>query len=286
MRIYNPQLGRFLSIDPIAYNYPFQSSYVFAANNPITLVDILGMGPGDPKTHTVKKGDNLTKISKKYGVTVEDIANMNNIKDLNKIKVGQVLQVNPEVNFSKNPRGGYSNPSNPNGKEVHMGNIVTVGIDFVSGTGKENTIIVGGGALESVKNWDVLKGLINSAVNEIKSDGKIKPGEAVSRSFSAGNLPTNIKKGLGEAWEKIKKFEDPWEDNSQNSPIHVLGSFNLSVRVNANGTTATVCIYDSKTFKSFSDGNASQDANRNRKDSNFKILTSTYQRYLWDIKIK
>ena len=123
-------------------------------------------------------------------------------------------------------------------------------------------------------------------VMEDNADDKIKPGEAVSRSFSAGNLPTNIKKGLGEAWEKIKKFEDPWEDNSQNSPIHVLGSFNLSVRVNANGTTATVCIYDSKKFKSFSDGNASQDANRNRKDSNFKILTSTYQRYLWDIKIK
>jgi RHS repeat-associated protein len=55
MRIYNPQIGKFLSVDPIAYIYPFQGSYVFAANNPITLVDILvGMGPGDPKTHTVK----------------------------------------------------------------------------------------------------------------------------------------------------------------------------------------------------------------------------------------
>lgn len=46
----------------------------------------------------------------------------------------------------------------------------------------------------------------------------------------------------------------------------MLGSFNLSLRVNANGTTATVCIYDSKTFKSFSDGNASENANKKRKE--------------------
>ncbi len=47
------------------------------------------------------------------------------------------------------------------------------------------------------------------------------------------------------------KGENPWKNNSQNSPIHVLGSFSMSVRVNANGTTATVCVYDSRTFRSF-----------------------------------
>ena len=39
MRIYNPALGKFLSIDPDASKFPFQSSYVFAANNPVLCKD-------------------------------------------------------------------------------------------------------------------------------------------------------------------------------------------------------------------------------------------------------
>ena len=117
----------------------------------------------------------------------------------------------------------------------------------------------------------------------MKADGNFTPGEVALRVFSAGNLPTNIKKGLGEAWDKIKNGENPWKDNSQNSPIHVLGSFTMTV--NANGTTATVCIYDSKTFKSFSDGNASDKTNKSRSSSDNKILTNTYQRYLWNVNL-
>jgi RHS repeat-associated protein len=51
-REYDPRTGRFKSIDPLGANYPWQSPYVFAANNPIVLVDILGLGPGDPPTST------------------------------------------------------------------------------------------------------------------------------------------------------------------------------------------------------------------------------------------
>lgn len=46
-RIYDGRLGRFLSIDPLAPKYAMLSPYCFAANSPIRLVDILGLGPGD-----------------------------------------------------------------------------------------------------------------------------------------------------------------------------------------------------------------------------------------------
>lgn len=45
------------------------------------------------QTYTVKKGDNLTKIAKKFKTTVDDLVKKNNIKDKNKIKVGQVLKI-------------------------------------------------------------------------------------------------------------------------------------------------------------------------------------------------
>ena len=44
-------------------------------------------------THTVKKGENLTSIAKKYGVTVEALVASNGIKDKNLIRVGQVLTI-------------------------------------------------------------------------------------------------------------------------------------------------------------------------------------------------
>lgn len=43
------------------------------------------------KTYTVKKGDTLSGIAKKYGTTYQKIAKDNNIKDPNKIYVGQKL---------------------------------------------------------------------------------------------------------------------------------------------------------------------------------------------------
>lgn len=45
------------------------------------------------KTHTVKKGDTLSSIAKKYGTSVSTLVSLNIIKDPNRIQVGQVLTV-------------------------------------------------------------------------------------------------------------------------------------------------------------------------------------------------
>lgn len=45
------------------------------------------------KTYTVKAGDTLSGIAKKYGTTYQAIANKNGISDPNKIYVGQVLKI-------------------------------------------------------------------------------------------------------------------------------------------------------------------------------------------------
>jgi LysM repeat protein len=46
----------------------------------------------EPVTVTVKKGENLTKIAKRNGLTVDQLKKLNNIQD-NKIKTGQKLRV-------------------------------------------------------------------------------------------------------------------------------------------------------------------------------------------------
>ena len=43
MRIYDPRLGRFLSVDPLSGNYPWYTPYQFAGNNPIWATDLDGL---------------------------------------------------------------------------------------------------------------------------------------------------------------------------------------------------------------------------------------------------
>jgi len=43
MRIYDPRVGRFLSVDPLMSEYPWNSTYAYAENNPINYEDIDGL---------------------------------------------------------------------------------------------------------------------------------------------------------------------------------------------------------------------------------------------------
>lgn len=43
MRIYNPNLGRFLSVDPIFQDFPWNSPYAFAENDVISCIDLDGL---------------------------------------------------------------------------------------------------------------------------------------------------------------------------------------------------------------------------------------------------
>jgi RHS repeat-associated protein len=47
-RFYNAALGRFHTVDPLAAKFPWQSTYVYADNNPIRYIDVNGMASGDP----------------------------------------------------------------------------------------------------------------------------------------------------------------------------------------------------------------------------------------------
>jgi len=45
--------------------------------------------------HTVQKGDTLYRISKKYGISVEDLRKLNNLSGDQALRAGQKLQVSP-----------------------------------------------------------------------------------------------------------------------------------------------------------------------------------------------
>jgi hypothetical protein len=47
-RVHDPRIGRFLSIDPLAPDYPWNSPYAFSENKVIRFVELEGMESGDP----------------------------------------------------------------------------------------------------------------------------------------------------------------------------------------------------------------------------------------------
>ncbi|RFM29270.1 RHS repeat-associated core domain-containing protein [Chitinophaga silvisoli] len=59
MRIYDPRVAKFLSIDPLTSHYPYYSPYQFAGNKPIMFVDLDGLEVGIPTINKFKYGDNI-----------------------------------------------------------------------------------------------------------------------------------------------------------------------------------------------------------------------------------
>jgi RHS repeat-associated protein len=61
MRVYDPRLGRFLSVDPLFRDYPWNSTYAFAENDVIRNVDLDG-AEKHPYTYLPQWAQNTMKI--------------------------------------------------------------------------------------------------------------------------------------------------------------------------------------------------------------------------------
>ena len=73
-------------------------------------------------THTVKKGETLSGIAAKYGVTYQFLAKINNIPDPNKIYVGQVIKLAEVSAPSSSSSSSSSKSTNSNKAEInHFG---------------------------------------------------------------------------------------------------------------------------------------------------------------------
>ena len=61
-RIYNPRVGRFLSIDPLTNKFPWYTPYQFAGNKPIWAIDMDGLEDVYYTVNVVKNGIGQTEI--------------------------------------------------------------------------------------------------------------------------------------------------------------------------------------------------------------------------------
>lgn len=65
------------------------------------LSDNFDMLTNNLNNYTVKKGDTLTKISKMYNVSINDLVELNNIENPDLILIGQQLKTNPQYKYEQ-----------------------------------------------------------------------------------------------------------------------------------------------------------------------------------------
>lgn len=130
--------------------------------------------------HTVRRGDNLTKIAKKYGVTVYDLADANNITTKSKLYVGVNLRIPVLVNPEENNYSYNTDIVVAKEETETNGNYVSpyVHLNGNSANGEENTTPVNE---ESVKeneqrtNEENIVAADETENNELETIGTITP---------------------------------------------------------------------------------------------------------------
>jgi hypothetical protein len=99
--MYDPLGVRFFTQDPLSEEYSYQSPYVYAANNPIRFIDVLGMGPDNPPVGTTRIYASLNlswgpQLGAKIGIfkLAGRVANIDR-----RIKVGLEISPKGDVSF-------------------------------------------------------------------------------------------------------------------------------------------------------------------------------------------
>ena len=78
-RIYNPQIAKFLSVDPLAASYPWYTPYQFAGNKPIWALDLDGLEELEYNKYLykMKAGDTFYSLEKAWDLPHGTLIEMN-----------------------------------------------------------------------------------------------------------------------------------------------------------------------------------------------------------------
>lgn len=140
------------------------------------------------QTYTIQNGDSLSKIAAKTGVTAREIAELNNIKDANKIKVGQKLVLPSYASSAATPAAETKPAAKPEPAKKAPAHLPAAQ-PAVGGGGEY--VVKSGDSLSKVaaKNGTTVKAL--REVNNLKSD-VIRIGQKLQLPGSAKAAPVTV----------------------------------------------------------------------------------------------
>jgi RHS repeat-associated protein len=207
MRIYDPRVGRFLSVDPLMRKYPYYTPYQFAGNSPIKFIDLDGLEPANnPKTPGAAEEGAINVIT-----GIETMAGRNNV-ETNLLSSGLYRSSDEDLKgaYSCKICTGYvtdTKKASADRFNMYVSNSAVLNVDesqaahfnnyesfvvsrlisnFASGEGAENYNFPTNGIISSkFLQSDVLK----SALNDFSKGNKV---EATQYSFGGKELGKDL----------------------------------------------------------------------------------------------
>lgn len=215
-RNYDPALGRWMNLDPLAKMMPEWSPYNFAFNNPIRYVDPLGLAPED----WVKKGDqwmwdeNITSAEQATAAGYDDYRAPGSIID------------NATINGERGNNGKSSVYLGQNASDVshtYPNSTITpfqVGKEWLFGEGPRNRDFKDGDYFTKLlKQHDHVNSTVGSITNELANGGRI--GLSGSEPYSLGGVP-----GVGKYVKDYSTLATAGQ--AGNLAVTYLGSYSLN----------------------------------------------------------
>jgi RHS repeat-associated protein len=171
-RLYNPAIAKFLSVDPLAPEYPWYTPYQFAGNMPIVAIDLDGL---EPWTENVLKPTNVFNhktICTSEKIVEESKRNAANIAKAAAAVPPHLVPVNPKEKsyaYTTPTRSSYEATTSvsKNVNSVYMLGVEAMGapaFDVRDGYNEKDAVKMLGGLAEMAQ-WQ--KGLINKAISKI-----------------------------------------------------------------------------------------------------------------------
>jgi len=170
-RMYDPRLVRWLSIDPLARQFPFYTPYQFAGNSPIRNVDLEGAEdlPNEIYNKAKTLGINLIKkataavVAKVVEITVDYVAEKTaeKIQEKTTPEQQQVAGLTGEYLFGVGDANRSFGPNDPTTKALQDAPKVNEARDMFLGKNAEN--IKNGKPLEPLTEFGGSFGLVGSA---------------------------------------------------------------------------------------------------------------------------
>ncbi len=208
------------------FNYICRPNYPQSNSTPATVDSNSGSSiPGavTPKpdnstakesTYTVKKGDTLSTIAKRLGTTVAELAEINNIPDVNKIYVGQVLII----------PGGTSEEAKPNNP------IITEKPDNSNISGTVTTIDERGVKfLHGSEGFSAYVYKDQAGKDTIGYGHLIQPGEKFNEPMSEAEARALYEKDIKKYIDAVVKFENDNNIKLNQNQFNALVSFTYNL---------------------------------------------------------
>jgi RHS repeat-associated protein len=179
-RIYNPAIGKFLSVDPLTQSYPWYTPYQFAGNSPILNIDVDGLEEATTQPNTQSSEPNSTPSSGSTSVNQRVFESATNITITNLAYHDAVKLANNQIQANIKSYGRYVSTSvdeqtkdiaslrksvdeylTSQGKNMSIGEVAK----FMETTEQYYNIIPSAAMLNSSVYEDVNKKLINAPVS-------------------------------------------------------------------------------------------------------------------------